>query len=87
MANDDTLWNLIQLFRRHLASGGFKPEAFRQEAGVLSEDEPMYAFQMCPMEDKAVLHMELLGVMNEGDDDEVAENVVEPAPQPKRQKR
>ncbi len=69
MANDDTMWNLVQLYRRHLASGSFKPEAFRVEAGFLSEGEPMYAFQMCPVQrdkgDKSVLHMEYMGVISD----------------------
>ena len=74
MANDDTTWNLVQLYRRHLASGSFKPEAFRLEASFLSDGEPMYAFQICPVQkdkgDKSVLHMEYLGVVSETDRDE-----------------
>ena len=91
MANDDIMWNLIQLFRRHMGAGSFKPEAFRQEAAFLSDGEAMYAFQLCPLEkkgeNKAVLHMEYLGSISEsGDDTSVAEGaVVEPVV--KRQKR
>ena len=76
MGNDDTMWNLIQLFRRHLDSGSFKPEAFRQEAVYLSDGEPMYAFQQCPVHkdgsagNKSVLHMEYLGVISESDDED-----------------
>jgi len=69
MANDDTMWNLVQLYRRHLSSGSFKPEAFRVEAAFLSEGEPMYAFQMCPVQkdrgDKSILHVEYLGIIAE----------------------
>jgi paired amphipathic helix protein Sin3a len=71
MAGDETMWNLIQLYRRHLKSAnGFQPEAFRQEAAYQSEGEQMYAFQYCPMpgEDKAVLHMEYVGVMEDEND-------------------
>ena len=76
MGNDDTMWNLVQLFRRHLDSGSFKPDAFRQEAVYLSDGEPMYAFQQCPVHkdgsggNKSVLHMEYLGVIAESDDEE-----------------
>jgi paired amphipathic helix protein Sin3a len=72
MANDETMWNLVQLYRRHLAAGSFRPEAFRQEAAYLSDGEPMYAFQHCPVVDKdqSVLYMEYLGVMDDDDDDE-----------------
>jgi paired amphipathic helix protein Sin3a len=74
MANDDTMWNLVQLFRRHLDAGGFKPEAFRQEAGYLSDGETMYAFQLCPVHkdggNKSVLHMEYLGVISESAEQE-----------------
>lgn len=96
MANDDTMWNLVQLYRRHLACGSFKPEAFRTEAGILSEGEQMYAFQMCPVQkdkgDKSVLHMEYLGVISENkkiaitEDTQTHENVVD-SHTTKRQKR
>ena len=86
MGNDDTMWNLVELFRRHLAEGSVKPESFRQEAAYLSEGEGVYAFQWCPLsnEDKAVLHFEYLGVIAEEGHEEVDE-----AHQPsvKRQKR
>jgi paired amphipathic helix protein Sin3a len=94
MGNDDTMWNLVQLFRRHLDSGNFKPEAFRQEAAYLSDGEIMYAFQQCPVHknggDKSVLHMEYLGVIAESEEDgsSTVEPVVEPAAPPvKRPKR
>ncbi|KAL7580283.1 hypothetical protein ACA910_013015 [Epithemia clementina (nom. ined.)] len=72
VAQDEVMWNLIQLYRRHKDSGSFQPEAFRQEAAFLSEGEPMYAFQWCPIQgkDKGVLHFEYLGVIAEEDDDE-----------------
>jgi paired amphipathic helix protein Sin3a len=91
MANDETMWNLVQLYRRHLLAGSFQPEAFRQEAAYLSDGEQMYAFQHCPVPstDESVLHMEYLGVMDD-DDDEPMEDDIEPIEQPpvnKRQKR
>jgi paired amphipathic helix protein Sin3a len=94
MANDETMHNLVQLFRRHHDQGSFKPEAFRQEAAHYSDGENMIAFQRCNMheEDKAVIHMEFLGVIDGGGDrldeaDEVPDTSVEPATNPKRPKR
>jgi paired amphipathic helix protein Sin3a len=92
MANDDTMWNLVQLYRRHLDAGSFRPEAFRQEAAFLSDAEQMYAFQLCPVqkdgEDKSVLHFEYLGVIAESvaEDTPMTELAVE-VPVVKRQKR
>uniref|UniRef100_A0A7S0TBW7 Histone deacetylase interacting domain-containing protein n=1 Tax=Pseudo-nitzschia delicatissima TaxID=44447 RepID=A0A7S0TBW7_9STRA len=90
MANDDTMWSLVQLFRRHIDAGGFKPEALRQEAAYLSEGEPMYAFQYCPIQkdrgEKAVLHIESLGVIvGSEEEDSLSDRVVEPSS--KRQRR
>lgn len=90
MANDDTMWSLVQLFRRHIDAGGFKPEAFRQEAAYLSDGEQMYAFQYCPIQkdkgDTAVLHIESLGVIvGSEEEDSLSDRVVEPVS--KRQKR
>jgi paired amphipathic helix protein Sin3a len=90
MANDDTMWSLVQLFRRHIDAGGFKPEALRQEAAYLSEGEPMYAFQYCPIQkdrgEKAVLHVESLGVIvGSEEEDSLSDRVVEPST--KRQRR
>mmetsp|Transcript_27369 Transcript_27369/g.65663 ORF Transcript_27369/g.65663 Transcript_27369/m.65663 type:complete len:1810 (+) Transcript_27369:69-5498(+) len=95
MANDDTMWSLVQLFRRHLDAGGFKPDAFRSEAAFLSEGEPMYAFQFCPLKkeggDKSVLYMEYLGVISgsEEDDGSLSDKASgsDAPPPPKRQKR
>jgi paired amphipathic helix protein Sin3a len=93
MANDETMWSLIQLYRRHKLAGSFQPEAFRQEAAYLSDGEPMYAFQHCPLSssDETVLHIEYLGIMDDDDDDvENMEEDVEPvveAPVSKRPKR
>ena len=93
MANDDTMWNLVQLFRRHLSSGSFKPESFRQEAAYLSDGEHMYAFQLCPVAndggEKSVLHMEYLGNIAESDDDASSSGSIAPSEPsaPKRQKR
>jgi hypothetical protein len=102
MASDDTMYNLVQLFRRHAESGHFRPAAFKQEAAYFSDDEPMFAFQYCqvPGEDKAVLYNEYLGVMeddqsseetSEDNDAVVSEDVEEssappPAKRPKRQR-
>jgi len=73
MANDDAMWNLIQVYRRHMALGSFKPEAFKNEAASVTDGEQMYAFQICPLPkekgDKAVLHMEYLGVITESGDE------------------
>jgi paired amphipathic helix protein Sin3a len=70
MAQDDSVWSLVQIYRRHLDAGNFRPEAFRQEAAHLSEGEPMYAFQHCPVpgKDQSVLYMEHLGVIDEDSD-------------------
>ena len=84
MGNDETMWNLVELFRRHVDEGVIKPESFRQEAAYLSEGEPVFAFQYSPLqkEDKAVLHIEYLGVITE---EEVAH--LEDNQPSKRQKR
>ena len=76
VAQDETMWNLIQLYRRHLDAGSFQPESFRREAAFLSDHEPMYAFQWCPIqgEDKGVLHFEYLGVIAEDSDEDVTAN-------------
>jgi len=90
MANDETMWNLVQLYRRHSLAGGFQPEAFRQEAAYLSDGEPMYAFQHCPISnrDASVLHIEYVGVMDDVEEDDMEEEI-EPVveQQNKRQKR
>jgi paired amphipathic helix protein Sin3a len=84
MGNDETMWNLIELFRRHADEGAIKPESFRQEAAYLSEGEQVFAFQYSPLqkEDNAVLHFEYLGVISE---EEVAS--VDDNQSSKRQKR
>jgi hypothetical protein len=98
LAQDETMWNLVQLYRRHKDSGTFQPEAFRQEAAFLSDHEPMHAFQMCPVpgKDDSVLHIEFLGVISEADDEdeemgeaagEEGAVVADGEPAPKRSKR
>ena len=94
MANDETMWNLVQLYRRHSLAGGFQPEAFRQEAAYLSDGEPMYAFQHCPLSggDESVLHVEYVGVMDDDEEDDMMDedNNIEPVVETnasKRQKR
>jgi paired amphipathic helix protein Sin3a len=71
MANDETMWNLVQLYRRHLLAGSFQPDAFRQEAAYLSDGEVMYAFQHCPVigRDESVLYFEYVGVVEDEDVD------------------
>jgi hypothetical protein len=74
MGNDETMWNLFQLFRRHYEAGSFKLEAFRQEAAYLSDGEPMYAFQYCKgtttaSSDTSVLYCEYLGVISDDEGD------------------
>jgi hypothetical protein len=75
MANDENMLNLVQLYRRHLLAGSFQPEAFRQEAAYISEGEPLFAFQHCPTpdSDESVLHIEYVGVMDDGDEDQMDE--------------
>jgi len=70
MANDDSFQSMIQVFRRHLQLGSFKPNAFRHEITTLFEGENVYAFQYChlPRSERAVVYMEFLGSMNEGDE-------------------
>lgn len=94
MAHDETMWNLVQLYRRHLLAGSFQPEAFRQEAAYLSDGEVMYAFQHCPMigRDDSVLYIEYVGVIEDEEDqnlDEVPfeEEAVAGEPASKRVKR
>ncbi|CAJ1938952.1 unnamed protein product [Cylindrotheca closterium] len=92
MVNDDAMWNLVQLYRRHLEGGDFKPEAFRQEAAFLSDGEVMFAFQKCPIPKnggkKCVLYIEHLGVISESDEEggSVVENT-EASPANKRPRR
>ena len=85
MAQDETMWSLVQLYRRHLHEGSFLPEAMKQEAAYLAEGESLFAFQYCPIQgsDKAVLHTEYLGVL---DEDSMEEEEIE-QPEPKRQKK
>ena len=76
MANDETLQNMIEIYRRHKLDGSFKPSAFREEAALMSEGENMYAFQLCnvPKLDKKILHCEYLGCIAEDieEDDTIA---------------
>lgn len=96
LAQDEVMWNLVQLYRRHREAGTFQPESFRQEAAYLSDHEPMYAFQQCPIpgKDESVLHIEYLGVIAEDDDDDEdmldddeGNQASEGEPAPKRPKR
>jgi len=67
MANDDTLQNMIEIYRRHELAGNFKPSAFREEAALMSEGENMFAFQICniPKTDQKIAHCEFLGCIAE----------------------
>lgn len=90
MCNDETMQNLVKLFRRHLDEGSFKPDAYRQEAAYLSDREPMYGFQICnvPETDNKVLHMDYMGVLADSEDEsmdmEESEPNSEPAPKRRR---
>lgn len=72
MASDEMLNTLIQLYKRHLGAGSFRPTAFRQEAAILSEGEMIYAFQYCrvPNSDKSIMHYEYLGCLSDTDDED-----------------
>lgn len=72
MGGDEMLNSLIQLYKRHLGAGSFRPTAFRQEAAILSEGEMIYAFQYCrvPNSDKSIMHYEYLGCLSDTDDEE-----------------
>ena len=72
LANDDTMQGMIQIFKKQMESGGFKPLAFRQEAAMISEGENVFAFQYCHISksDSAIMHVELLGCITDEDDDE-----------------
>jgi len=79
MANDDTMQNTIEIYRRHELAGNFKPSAFREEAALMSEGENMFAFQICnmPKTDQKIAHCEFLGCIAddvEEDDDAALEN-------------
>ena len=91
MGSDETMQNLVKLYRRHFDAGSFKPDAYRQEAAYLSDREPMYGFQICnvPESDNRVLHMDYMGVIAESEDEsmEVESETVPVAPAPKRPRR
>jgi paired amphipathic helix protein Sin3a len=75
MANDDTFQGMIQIFRKQMDKGCFKPVAFRQEAAMISEGETVYAFQYCkiPDTDNTLMHIELLGCITDASSDEDSE--------------
>lgn len=91
LANDDTMQGMIQIFRKQLESGGFKPLAFRQEAALISEGENIFAFQYChtPKSDDSVMHVELLGCIADVEDEESVTSLPESndGPVSKKQKR
>mmetsp|Transcript_35122 Transcript_35122/g.49885 ORF Transcript_35122/g.49885 Transcript_35122/m.49885 type:complete len:103 (+) Transcript_35122:85-393(+) len=88
MAHDEVMMGLVALYRRHKEKG-FRPDAFRQEAALLSEGESMYAFQLCQVKDtdKKVLHLELLGIILEDDEQSQTIDELEDAPPSKRPRR
>eukprot|EP00554_Chaetoceros_debilis_P006297 CAMPEP_0194077716 /NCGR_PEP_ID=MMETSP0149-20130528/4297_1 /TAXON_ID=122233 /ORGANISM="Chaetoceros debilis, Strain MM31A-1" /LENGTH=1562 /DNA_ID=CAMNT_0038758825 /DNA_START=182 /DNA_END=4870 /DNA_ORIENTATION=- len=71
LANDDTMQGMVQIFRKQLDSGSFRPLAFRQEAAMISEGENVFAFQYCkiPKSDSTIMHVQLLGCITEDDED------------------
>ena len=79
LANDDTMQGMIQIFKKQMESGGFKPLAFRQEAAMISEGENVFAFQYCHISksDSAIMHVELVGCITDEDDDESMASVTE----------
>ncbi len=72
LANDDTMQGMIQIFKKQLDSGSFKPMMFRQEAAMISEGENVFAFQYCkiPKSDSTIMHAQLLGCITEEDDED-----------------
>jgi len=91
LANDDTMQGMIQIFRKHLDVGAFKPQAFRQEAALISEGENIFAFQYChtPKSDNAVMHIELLGCIADVEDEDSVTSIPESndGPVTKKQRR
>lgn len=75
MAGDETMRGMVDIYRRHVKTGSFKPNAFKQEAAYISEGENMFAFQYCTMNasDKAVMHYEFLGDIAESDSEDDGE--------------
>ena len=75
MANNETMQNMVDIYRRHELAGNFKPTAFREEAALVSDGENMYAFQICnmPKTDQKISHCEFLGVISEEDEDDEEE--------------
>lgn len=75
MANDDTFQGMVQIFRKQMDKGCFKPVAFRQEAAMISEGETVYAFQYCkiPDTDNTIMHIEMLGCITDASSDEDSE--------------
>ena len=89
LANDDTMTGMVQIFKKQLSSGGFKPLAFKQDASMVSDGENVFAFQYChiPKSDKSIMHVELLGCITEDDDDDSMVSFQESEPATKKVKR
>ena len=102
MANDETLQNMIQVFRRHMDDSSFKAASMRQEASYLTDGEVMYAFQYSKhTNDSSILHTEFLGQIAEEDDEpdppstdhnnvvmeDISESHAQEGPVAKRQRR
>ena len=66
MASDETMQGMIEVYRRHVEGGTFKPTAFRQEAAYISEGENMYAFHHSKINgfDRSIVHFEFLGCIS-----------------------
>ena len=89
LANDDTMTGMVQIFKKQLSSGGFKPLAFKQDASMVSDGENVFAFQYChiPKSDKSIMHVELLGCITEDDDDDSMDSFQKSEPATKKVKR
>ena len=72
LANDDTMQGMIQIFKKQMDSGSFKPLAFRQEAAMISEGENVFAFQYCKISksDNAIMHVQFVGCITDDEDDD-----------------
>lgn len=79
LANDDTMQGMIQVFKKQMESGFFRPQAFKHEAAMISEGENAFAFQYChiPKSDNTIMHVEFLGCITEDDDDDSMVSVSE----------
>lgn len=90
LATDDTMQGMIQIFKKQIDSGSFRPQLFRQEAAMISEGENTFAFQYChiPKSHNTIMHVEFLGcITDEDDDDSMISVEASEGPVPKKLKR